>query len=81
MTRSTRVSAMRVAARHERTREQGGACAGSKPWRSGGGSNFALHPLKREMHGRWAISVNESWRVTFEFQDGNACVLDYEDYH
>ena len=42
---------------------------------------FALHPLKGEMRGRWAISVNGNWRLTFEFQDGNACVLDYEDYH
>ena len=42
---------------------------------------FALHPLKGEMRGRWAISVNGNWRLTFEFQDGNAHVLDYEDYH
>ncbi len=42
---------------------------------------FALHPLKGEMRGRWSISVNGNWRLTFEFQDGNADVLDYEDYH
>ena len=42
---------------------------------------FALHPLKGAMRGRWAISVNGNWRVTFEFKDGNAYVLDYEDYH
>lgn len=42
---------------------------------------FALHPLKGKMHGRWAISVNGNWRLTFEFQDGNAYVLNYEDYH
>lgn len=42
---------------------------------------FRLHPLKGEMRGRWSIMVNGNWRVTFEFQDGNACVLDYEDYH
>lgn len=42
---------------------------------------FELHPLKGEKHGRWAISVNGKWRLTFEFQDGNAYVLDYEDYH
>ena len=40
-----------------------------------------LHPLKGEMKGRWSITVNGNWRVTFEFQDGNAYVLDYEDYH
>ena len=42
---------------------------------------FALHPLKGDMRGRWSISVNGNWRLTFEFQDGNASVLDYEDYH
>ena len=42
---------------------------------------FALHPLKGAMRGRWAISVNGNWRLTFEFTDGNVHVLDYEDYH
>lgn len=42
---------------------------------------FGLHPLKGTMKGRWAISVNGNWRLTFEFRDGNAFVLDYEDYH
>ena len=42
---------------------------------------FRLHPLKGEMRGRWSITVNGNWRMTFEFQDGNAYVLDYEDYH
>ena len=42
---------------------------------------FALHRLKGEMRGRWSISVNGNWRLTFEFHDGNAYVLDYEDYH
>ena len=42
---------------------------------------FRLHPLKGELHGRWSITVNANWRMTFEFKDGNAYVLDYEDYH
>ena len=42
---------------------------------------FRLHPLKGDMQGRWAITVSGNWRVTFEFRDGNAHVLDYEDYH
>jgi len=42
---------------------------------------FQLHPLKGELKGRWAISVNGNWRLTFEFRDGNVYVLDYEDYH
>ena len=42
---------------------------------------FRLHPLKGELQGRWSITVNANWRMTFEFKDGNAYVLDYEDYH
>lgn len=42
---------------------------------------FALHGLKGDRAGQWSISVNGNWRVTFEFRDGNAYVLDYEDYH
>ena len=42
---------------------------------------FRLHPLKGKLAGRWAISVSGNWRVTFEFRDGNAFVLNYEDYH
>lgn len=42
---------------------------------------FRLHRLKGAMQARWSISVNGNWRITFEFKDGNAYVLDYEDYH
>ena len=42
---------------------------------------FRLHPLKGALKGRWSITVNGNWRITFEFRDGNAYVLDYEDYH
>ncbi|UYO92980.1 type II toxin-antitoxin system RelE/ParE family toxin [Pollutimonas sp. M17] len=42
---------------------------------------FRLHPLKGTMKDRWSITVNGNWRITFEFEDGNAYVLDYEDYH
>lgn len=42
---------------------------------------FRLHPLKDPLRGRWSVSANGNWRLTFEFQDRNAHVLDYEDYH
>jgi proteic killer suppression protein len=42
---------------------------------------FRLHPLKGVLQGRWSITVNANWRMTFECNDGNAYVLDYEDYH
>ncbi len=36
---------------------------------------------KGKAKGRWSIMVNGDWRVTFEFRDGDAYALDYEDYH
>lgn len=42
---------------------------------------FRLHRLKGALQARWSISINGNWRITFEFKDGNAYVLDYEDYH
>ena len=41
---------------------------------------FRLLPLRGEMRRRWSISVSGNWRVTFEFREGHAYVLDYEDY-
>ncbi len=42
---------------------------------------FKLHPLKGNREGIWSITVNGNWRITFEFIDGNAYILNYEDYH
>lgn len=42
---------------------------------------FRLHPLKGRLKYRWSVSVSGNWRITFEFREGNAYVLDYEDYH
>ncbi len=42
---------------------------------------FKLHPLKGDRDGVWSITVNGNWRITFEFADGNAYILNYEDYH
>jgi toxin HigB-1 len=42
---------------------------------------FRLHPLKGDAKGRWSVVVSGNWRMTFEFINGNAYVLDYEDYH
>ena len=42
---------------------------------------YRLHPLKGERKGIWSITVNGNWRVTFEFKDGNAYIVNYEDYH
>ncbi|HRN30507.1 MAG TPA: type II toxin-antitoxin system RelE/ParE family toxin [Terrimesophilobacter sp.] len=42
---------------------------------------WRLHQLKADRAGRWSITVNGNWRVTFDFHDGDAYVVDYEDYH
>lgn len=42
---------------------------------------FRLHPLKGEREGIWAIDVNKNWRITFLFENGDAYILNYEDYH
>lgn len=42
---------------------------------------FGLHPLKGSRAGIWSIVVNGNWRITFEFRDGHAYILNYEDYH
>jgi len=42
---------------------------------------FNLHPLKGDKKGLWSITVNGNWRITFEFIDKNAYILDYQDYH
>ncbi len=42
---------------------------------------FDLHSLKGSRKEIWSIKVNGNWRVTFKFEDGDAYILDYEDYH
>jgi len=40
-----------------------------------------LHPLKGDLKGLWAVTVQANWRVTFRFENGDAYVVDYQDYH
>ncbi len=42
---------------------------------------YRLHELKGDREGTWSVFVNGNWRITFEFANGNARVVDYEDYH
>lgn len=42
---------------------------------------FRLHGLKGNEEGAWAIDVNRNWRITFCFENGNAYIVNYEDYH
>jgi toxin HigB-1 len=42
---------------------------------------LALHELKGERKKTWSVTVQANWRVTFRFENGDAEVVDYEDYH
>ena len=42
---------------------------------------WGLHPLKGKLEGHWSIWVDGSWRLTFCFEDGDAILVDYQDYH
>jgi len=42
---------------------------------------WRLHELKGDQAGRWSITVNGNWRVTFGFEATDVVLLDYEDYH
>jgi proteic killer suppression protein len=43
------------------------------------GWNF--HPLRKDQAGRYAVAVSGPWRLTFEFKDGDAYRVDFEQYH
>lgn len=43
--------------------------------------SFRLHPLIGNKKGLWSVAVTGNWRITFEFIDGDAFVVNYEDYH
>lgn len=40
-----------------------------------------LHPLKGKPEGRWAVDVDENYRVVFRCEEGHAIEVDYGDYH
>ena len=42
---------------------------------------WRLHPLKGRLAGRWAVWVDENWRLTFMFENGDAVLVNYQDYH
>jgi len=40
-----------------------------------------LHQLKGKQSSFWSVTVQANWRMIFKFEDGNAYVVDYLDYH
>lgn len=43
------------------------------------GSN--LHALSGTLKGQYSVRVSGNWRVIFEFENGDAYIVDYDDYH
>jgi toxin HigB-1 len=41
---------------------------------------FDFHPLRGKPQ-RYSLHVNGPWAITFEFEDGKASRVDYEQYH
>ena len=42
---------------------------------------YRLHELKGDKRGCWPVTVNGNWRMTFYFEDQDAYLVDYVDYH
>ena len=40
-----------------------------------------LHRLEGEMKNLWSVRVSGNWRLTFVFRDGDAEIVNLEDYH
>lgn len=42
---------------------------------------WKFHALGQSLKGHYAVTVNKNWRLTFSFEDGDAILVDYRDYH
>ena len=42
---------------------------------------FDFHPLRGFKPARYSVHVNGPWCITFEFEDGDASRIDFEQYH
>ena len=42
---------------------------------------FDFHALRGFKPTRYSVHVNGPWCITFEFEDGDACRVDFEQYH
>jgi proteic killer suppression protein len=40
-----------------------------------------FHPLAGSLKDHWAVTVGANWRLTFMFEDKDAILVDYQDYH
>ena len=40
-----------------------------------------LHPLKGNLKGLWSVRISGNWRLIFKFENGDAYIVTYVDYH
>jgi len=40
-----------------------------------------LHDLKDDRKGQWSISINDQWRICFNWHENNAYEVEIVDYH
>ena len=43
--------------------------------------SVGLHKLKGDRKNQWAMTVNQRWRICFEFRKGDAYEVEIVDYH
>jgi len=43
--------------------------------------SYKLHSLSGKEKDTWSVWVNGNWRITFQFENGDAYIVDYRDYH
>jgi len=43
--------------------------------------SYNLHELKGNRKGTWSVTVRANWRITFQFENGDALDVNFEDYH
>jgi proteic killer suppression protein len=43
--------------------------------------SVGLHKLKGSRKRQWAMTINDRWRLCFEFRDGDAFEVEIVDYH
>jgi plasmid maintenance system killer protein len=42
---------------------------------------FDFHPLRGFKPPRYSVHINGPWCITFEFEDVDACRVDFQQYH
>jgi proteic killer suppression protein len=40
-----------------------------------------LDQLTADLNDHWPVNVNGNWRIFFKFENGDAYIVDYDDYH